>query len=112
MPPELLWELKPHTKAKHLILKVYLQAWLPIMGSHHGRILLIDGFAGRGRYRGGEEGSPLIILRTLVEHPQFQTNSNREVLVLFIERRAKNAEALRHELTRFCVERRLSPSIK
>ena len=48
-----LWELKPHTQTKHLILKRYLNAWLPIMARYNGRILLIDGFAGRGRYSKG-----------------------------------------------------------
>ena len=69
MPPKTpLWPLEPHTRGKHLVLKSYLDAWFPIMGSWNGRILFIDGFAGPGEYEGGEEGSPLIALRSLKDH--------------------------------------------
>ena len=53
-PTETLWELDPHTTAKHEILRRYLGAWFPILNRHHGRIVYIDGFAGPGRYIGGE----------------------------------------------------------
>src|ERR1700693_6137138 len=58
VPRTTLWEIQPHTRAKHRILKSYLDAWLPIMARYNGRILFIDGFAGPGRYSGGERGSP------------------------------------------------------
>jgi hypothetical protein len=58
------WPLAPHTKIKHEILKRYLNAWLPILGSWAGRVVFIDGFAGPGRYSGGEPGSPVIALQT------------------------------------------------
>ena len=57
-PKDTLWELDPHTLGKHLVLRAYLDAWLPVMGSWQGRLLFIDGFAGPGEYEGGEEGSP------------------------------------------------------
>ena len=63
-----LWKLEPHTRGKHLVLKRYLEAWFPIMGSWNGRILFIDGFAGPGEYEAGEEGSPIIAIRSLLEH--------------------------------------------
>jgi hypothetical protein len=31
-PNETLWEIEPHTKAKHEILQRYLGAWFPILG--------------------------------------------------------------------------------
>jgi three-Cys-motif partner protein len=49
-----IWPLQPHTAAKHRILRCYLDAWFPIMGSWNGRILILDGFAGPGIYTGGE----------------------------------------------------------
>jgi three-Cys-motif partner protein len=61
-PSDILWEYKRHTAAKHEILSRYLDAWIPILGFGHPRLVLIDGFAGPGRYRGGEAGSPLIML--------------------------------------------------
>src|SRR6266480_4373366 len=63
-----LWPLGEHTPGKHLVLRNYLNAWLPILGMTHDRIVFIDGFAGPGEYAGGEPGSPIIALRALKEH--------------------------------------------
>ena len=72
MPPkETVWKLDRHSAAKHFILRRYLQAWLPIMGSPragNGRLVLIDGFAGPGIYKGDEPGSPIIMLQAYLEH--------------------------------------------
>jgi hypothetical protein len=47
MPPKTVtWTLDEHTLGKHLVLRAYLDAWLPIMSRRNGRILFIDGFAG------------------------------------------------------------------
>lgn len=72
-PKSTLWPLEPHTRGKHLVLKHYLDAWFPILGSWSERILFIDGFTGPGEYESGEEGSPLIAIGTLREH-RFQRN--------------------------------------
>ena len=77
-----LWEMQPHTEAKHAILKNYLNAWLPIMTSWNGRVVFLDGFAGPGRYTGGELGSPLIALEAALKHRQ---PIKSQVLFLFIE---------------------------
>lgn len=61
----------PHTAAKHRMLRGYLDAWLPILGqSQTGRrpLVLIDGFAGPGRYDNGRQGSPLVMLDAYLEH--------------------------------------------
>ncbi|MBV8202548.1 MAG: three-Cys-motif partner protein TcmP [Acidobacteria bacterium] len=93
------WELPPHTKIKHEILKRYLDAWLPILGSWSGRIVFIDGFAGPGRYSGGEPGSPVIALRALLGHPAFQkVCPGRTVVFFFIEQDKERAAALREEV--------------
>jgi three-Cys-motif partner protein len=57
-----VWERKRHTQAKHEVLVGYLDAWIPIIGSWAEHALLIDGFAGPGKYEGGEKGSPLLML--------------------------------------------------
>lgn len=54
------WEYTEHARAKHAIQWTYLGAWLAILGRRHHTLLLFDGFAGRGRYTGGEPGSPLL----------------------------------------------------
>jgi three-Cys-motif partner protein len=62
------------------------------MSSANGRVLFIDGFAGPGEYAGGEEGSPQIALRALVDHP---AAIGAEVVYSFIEKdpaRAKHLE--------------------
>jgi len=101
MPPdETLWERGPHTEGKHLVLRGYLDAWLPILGSWSGRILFIDGFAGPGEYEGGEDGSPIIALKALIEHHHQKTIS-AEVVFVFIETdssRAEHLESLVEEL--------------
>jgi three-Cys-motif partner protein len=59
------WELEAHTAAKLQILGAYLRAWFPILSRvrNFDRIIYIDGFAGPGRYKGGEDGSPVIALK-------------------------------------------------
>jgi hypothetical protein len=57
---ETVWEMEPHTQAKHDILSGYLSAWLPIMSKYNERLVYVDGFAGPGVYTNGEPGSPII----------------------------------------------------
>ena len=92
MPTSPLWELKPHTVGKHLVLKAYLNAWLPILGMTQGRILFIDGFSGPGKYTGGELGSPLIALQSFRDHT---ANARiKEVLFYFIDDNPSRIEHL------------------
>lgn len=53
-----LWNMAPHSAAKHRVLRSYIDAWIPIMAhqaikmsprSGPARLLLVDGFAGPGR---------------------------------------------------------------
>jgi three-Cys-motif partner protein len=90
---ETVWPIEPHTKAKHQILEEYLKAWFPILSRWQGRVLYLDGFAGPGIYSGGEEGSPIIALRTALTHTQ--ASRFREIVFLFIERNQERADTLR-----------------
>ena len=68
MPDDLTaasWELAAHTAAKLEILGAYLRVWFPILshGRNFERIIYIDGVAGPGRYKGGEDGSPIVALK-------------------------------------------------
>lgn len=94
-PQETLWELDPHTKAKHEILGRYLAAWFPILSTYHSRIVYIDGFAGPGRYAKGENGSPVIALNVAVNHRKAIAG---EVVFWFIDEREDRIEHLRQEL--------------
>ncbi len=59
-----------HTRLKHLILQFYLENWSRILAdaSFHNNqedIYYIDGFAGRGEFLDGDQGSPLIALEEM-----------------------------------------------
>jgi three-Cys-motif partner protein len=54
----LKWIYKEHTRVKHELLDKYLGGWIPILGSRNDRLLIFDGFAGRGEYEDGTPGSP------------------------------------------------------
>lgn len=90
-----IWEAEEHTLAKHLILKNYLEAWFPILAKWHGRIVYYDGFAGPGRYRDGQEGSPLIALRVAQAH---KAKLSAELVFVFIESDGPRAAHLRSEI--------------
>ncbi len=94
-PKETLWELDPHTKAKHEILRRYLAAWFPILGTYNSRIVYIDGFSGPGRYKNGEPGSPTIALDVAVNHRKSTTG---EIVFWFIEERDDRLAHLKQEL--------------
>jgi three-Cys-motif partner protein len=98
-PKTTRWPIQPHTLIKHLLLRRYLNAWLPIMATYTGRMTFIDGFAGPGRYSGGEDGSPIIALKALLDHPHFKTpRPHREIVFLFIEEDIARANALTAEI--------------
>ena len=100
MPPpkDTVWKLEPHTLGKHLILRAYLNAWFPILSKWNQRILFIDAFAGPGEYEEGEDGSPVIALKALIEH-QSRKKISAEVAFIFIEERKDRCDHLR-ELVR------------
>ena len=91
-PKTTIWELEPHTRAKHEILRRYLQAWTPILiRGGFPEILYIDGFAGPGRYSKGEDGSPIIALRSALDQPIEITAT---VKFLFVELKTDRADVL------------------
>lgn len=96
-PKETTWHLDPHTAAKHEILRRYLAAWFPILGSSHGRIVYIDGFSGPGRYKDGEPGSPMIAIDVAVNH---RKSTSGEIVFWFIEERSDRHAHLKEELAK------------
>lgn len=92
-PKQTVWPIEAHTRAKHLILKRYLDAWLPIISRNRGRVVFIDGFAGPGVYDAGEEGSPAIAMRALIDHG-FRQVIKSNVHFLFFEADARRAARL------------------
>lgn len=93
--------IAPHTVAKHLILKRYLDAWFPILGRYNDRINYIDGFAGPGEYEGGEKGSPLLAIDAARSHIQGGTlPANVTIRFFFIEACPESAADLQCRLAR------------
>ena len=87
-----IWSIANHTVAKHEILKKYLEAWIPILGKRD-RIVFLDGFAGPGVYKGGEDGSPIIAIETAMKHSAIK--NIKEINFIFIEKNKKRYENLR-----------------
>jgi len=86
------WPIQPHTEAKHRILAAYFAAWFPILSlGGFARVIYIDGFAGPGRYAGGQDGSPILALKAL----RSQTVPLKSVFEFhFVERDPGTADAL------------------
>ena len=99
------WNCPPHTKAKHQMLARYLNGWYPSLSKWNGRIVYLDGFAGRGRYNDGSEGSPLVALRTLLDHRYFPQMSHRTFVFYFVEADTDNAASLQREINTFKASR-------
>ncbi len=95
-PMQSLWDIEPHTKAKHEILERYLDAWFPILATYNQRIVYIDGFCGPGRYKGGEDGSPIIAIKKALNH--FGRLQNREISFIFIDERKDRIDHLKSEI--------------
>jgi three-Cys-motif partner protein len=96
VPRDTIWPIEPHTAAKHQILGAYLDAWFPILGKYNKRIVYVDGFAGPGRYIGGEPGSPVIAMQAALSH---RAKLGGELVFLFIEEHGGRAAHLEREIT-------------
>ena len=92
------WIKAPHTTAKHEILAHYLNGWFPKIGSWAKRILLFDGFAGRGIYEDGSEGSPIIALRLIAGHSIAASKPDTAFDFLFVEKDPHNAAELQAQI--------------
>ncbi len=92
-PKTTKWAIEPHTKAKHEVLMRYLLAWFPILGqSAFPYIRYIDAFAGPGRYSDGEDGSPIIAIKTAMKYRHLIKG---RLSFLFLEKRQDRADMLR-----------------
>ena len=105
-PRTTIWELEPHTAAKHEILGRYLQAWAPILSQgNFPHLVFIDGFAGPGRYSKGEEGSPIIAIKAVINQPR---PIRAKVDFHFIELDKKRAAHLEAEIAQLALPTNVS----
>src|SRR3989344_4556133 len=92
---ETIWDIEPHTEAKHTILRKYLDAWIPIISQWAPQFNIIDGFAGPGEYKGKQEGSPIIVIKSIIGH---RVKIKSKVKLLFIENDPERFEFLKSKL--------------
>ena len=91
-PKKTIWDLEPRTRAKHAILRRYLQAWAPILTQGgFPEIMYVDGFAGPGRYSEGEDGSPAIALRAALS---LRAQVGATIRFVFVEKNEERAGVL------------------
>jgi three-Cys-motif partner protein len=100
-----IWESSAHTLAKHRILENYLKAWIPIMlrqlyrlGILDAEPLFVDGFAGPGRYIGGEIGSPVLAIESVLTHSY---NFPIPISFLFIEEHNERHAVLKNTVEEY-----------
>jgi three-Cys-motif partner protein len=94
VPDTTVWDRDPHTEAKHRVLGNYFDAWYPIMLSTFPRVTVLEGYAGPGIYTNGEDGSPIIALRSLRVRPEL-LDGGRMVRFVFIEERQDRLKKLK-----------------
>jgi three-Cys-motif partner protein len=76
---------KPWSPYKDMILSYYLTPYLPKVCSLAKPVVVVDCFAGPGRFEDGSEGSPLIILKAVREI----VGKGKAVSAVFIEEKRK-----------------------
>lgn len=96
-PRSVQWKRSRHTQAKHRVLVDYLAAWIPILAMQGDDLVLIDGFAGPGRYENREKGSPLLMLDAYARRED-RRRLGVTAHFFFIERHEGRAAALREEI--------------
>ena len=103
-----LFDAPPHTLTKHQLYRRYIEAWLPILVfGGFPRVLIVDGFAGPGRYIGGEDGSPIVALKAVLEHtglPAMRAGG-AQIRLEFIESCKDRYDHLSSELRNFSPSR-------
>ncbi|MEW2353055.1 three-Cys-motif partner protein TcmP [Spirillospora sp. NPDC029432] len=76
---------------KHHVLQAYLRMFVAMTGStaRDKRVVVLDGFAGRGRYDSGQPASAELILQTIAE-----LKTSRKVTSFFVEKNRADHQVL------------------
>jgi three-Cys-motif partner protein len=102
LPREQLPVYSAHHRAKHELLRRYMDVWMPKLGFTYDQVALVDGFASAGRYRDDRRGSPLIMLdayvgRSGADRARFKNPPH----FVFIESKKRFARHLKAEVTAY-----------
>lgn len=92
-----LWPMDGHTAGKHLVLRAYLDAWFGLLSNRFNNLLFIDGFSGPGEYETGEDGSPLVALKAVIEHTHNRV-STTNIRYVFIDHDKARLEHLKNKV--------------
>jgi three-Cys-motif partner protein len=99
LPAERLPAYQAHHRAKHELLRRYMDVWFPKLGFSYPQVALVDGFASTGRYRDGQHGSPLVMLKAYVERSaEDRARFEHPPHFIFIESKRSFAQHLRAEI--------------
>lgn len=96
-------EATPHSRVKLRIYQTYLTPWSAKLGTRvppGGTVWVVDGFAGRGRYRDGTPGSPEIAMMRSKEIAQNPASRYR-LQCIFGDQKAENRSMLRALAARY-----------
>jgi three-Cys-motif partner protein len=105
MSEPVVWRREAHTEAKHELLRAFFAKWVSVHSEFfskqgNGVVRVYDGFAGPGVYAGGEPGSPLILLDSLLQNPRLQTRwSSVSYDFQFVEKHRGRATELEEQLS-------------
>jgi hypothetical protein len=100
--PEYWNEYSNLQKVKHDLIAEYLKGWFPKLGFWAGKVLYVDTHAGRGKHARGQSGSPLVALKTVLEHGSRDSILRQsEMIFYFIERDEENLECLKQEIAAY-----------
>ncbi|MDD5568088.1 MAG: three-Cys-motif partner protein TcmP [Candidatus Omnitrophica bacterium] len=103
-----IWPQELHTKAKHLILKAYLQSWLAIVGQRFQKIVYVDGFCGPGIYENNEPGSPILAINTIKEVlnklGSARNLKSEKIELYFFDTDGDRIESLRGEISKTSID--------
>lgn len=101
--------LEPHSQIKLKVIADYVTSYLDILcghtfGSETFKITIVDGFAGGGRYRYGEQGSPFVLMEAVrLAETHINAQGRRMPIKIdahfyFIEEDRFAFECLKHEI--------------
>jgi three-Cys-motif partner protein len=89
-------ELKPWSKIKNDLLATYLLPYFSKITNTKRNTFYVDCFAGQGRFKDGNDGSPFLAVRTREHALKAKENAHGNIELAFIEK--EHSAVLRHNL--------------
>ncbi len=96
------------TKIKLEVFKEYFKEWLPVFVSKEKpiwkRVQVFDFFAGKGKDKNGEQGSPLIAIDVITSYIEYIKKNNIEVILHLNELDKDSYNALKENVSGFDID--------